>query len=53
VKLPDPDEVMVSQPGVKEPSPFTIDPSGRMTGMAYVVEGANPLPLRMTISSGA
>jgi hypothetical protein len=52
VKLPELDEVMLSQPGVNVPSPLTMEPSGRMTGMSYGLEGANPTPLTMTISSG-
>jgi len=53
VKAPEPFVVAVSQPGVKDPSPWTMLPSGRMIGTSYGVDGARPLPPTMTISSGA
>jgi hypothetical protein len=52
VKEPAASVTTVSQPGVNEPSPLTMLPSGRITGTSYDVEGENPLPSTTTVSPG-
>ena len=53
MRLPDASAVTVSQPDSKVPSPLTMLPSGRVTGMSMTANGANPLPVIVTVSSGA